>query len=86
MPKPHSTTPESATPHKESELAEHIAAILASPFTPTELYNAITEVMATLYSAIPARESCDTVEFIERTLNWHGGFGFRTLQEKAVRR
>lgn len=68
-------------PHKEAELAEHIAAILSNVYTPAELYNAMVDALADLHSEIPARESCDTPEAIERVLNWHQGFGFRNVTE-----
>ncbi len=67
------------TPHMEAELAVHIAAILAHPFTPAGLYNAITDEITALDSDVPAGESTDTPEYIERILNWHRGFGFRSL-------
>ncbi len=65
--------------HMDAELAVHIAAILAHPFTPTKLYNAIVDEMSEMISGVPSNESRDTAEMIERVLNWHRGFGFRVL-------
>lgn len=59
-----------------ADLALHIAAILENPETPDFLYNGIVDAMADLYSAIPARQSTDTPETIERILNWHQGLSF----------
>jgi hypothetical protein len=66
---------------QEAILAEHIAAILSNVYTPTELYNAMVDALADLHSEIPARESCDTPEMIERVLNWHQGIGFRNITQ-----
>ncbi len=68
-----------AAPHKEAELAEHVAAILAHPYTPSMLYNAVAGAMCDLQNYIPAKESCDTAGYIERVLNWHQGMGFRNI-------
>ena len=65
--------------HMDAELAVHIAAILAHPFTPTKLYNAIVDEMSGMISDVPSNESRDTAEMIERVLNWHRGFGYRVL-------
>ncbi len=65
--------------HMDAELAVHIAAILAHPFTPTKLYNAIVDEMSEMISDVPSNESRDTAEMIERVLNWHRGFGYRVL-------
>ena len=67
----------------DAELAVHIAAILAHPFTPTKLYNAIVDEMSGMISDVPSNESRDTAEMIERVLNWHRGFGFRSLGQYA---
>ncbi len=74
----HQSAPQ--TPHKETELAAHIAAVLAHPYTPTSLYNAIVDELTSLTSVIPARETSETPEMIERVLNWHQGFGFRLIE------
>jgi hypothetical protein len=57
--------------HLETELAAHLAAVLAHPHTPTRLYNAITDEIASMLSQVPASESLDSAETIERVLNWH---------------
>ena len=69
--------------HMDAELAVHIAAILAHPFTPTKLYNAIVDEMSGMISDVPSNESRDTAEMIERVLNWHRGFGFRSFGQYA---
>ena len=76
-------TPPPARPHKEAELAAHIAAVLAHPFTPTKLYNAIADELTDMFSDIPCKEGCDTAEHIECILNWHQGFGFRTVSREG---
>jgi hypothetical protein len=63
----------------EAELAAHIAAVIAHPFTPPDLYNAIVQTMCDLDSNVPAKESTDTPEYIERVLNYHRGFGYRNI-------
>lgn len=63
--------------HMEAELAVHVAAILAHPFTSSNLYNAIVDEMSDMLSDVPSNESSDTSEMIEFVLNWHRGFGFR---------
>jgi 2-keto-4-pentenoate hydratase/2-oxohepta-3-ene-1,7-dioic acid hydratase in catechol pathway len=74
------TTPKTTKwPHMEAELAVHIAAILEYPFTPDNLYNAIVDEMSDMLSDVSAKESRDSTEMIERVLNWHRGFGFRSL-------
>ncbi len=74
------TTPKTTQrPHMEAELAVHIAAILEYPFTPENLYNAIVDEMSDMLSDVSAKESRDSAEMIERVLNWHRGFGFRSL-------
>jgi 2-keto-4-pentenoate hydratase/2-oxohepta-3-ene-1,7-dioic acid hydratase in catechol pathway len=74
------TTPKTTKwPHMEAELAVHIAAILEYPFTPENLYNAIVDEMSDMLSDVSAKESRDSAEMIERVLNWHRGFGFRSL-------
>ncbi len=70
-------------PHMEAELAVHIAAILEHPFTPDNLYNAIVDEMSDMLSDVSAKESRDSAEMIERALNWHRGFGFRSLGQYA---
>ena len=69
--------------HMDAELAVHIAAILAHPFTPENLYNAIVDEMSDMLSDVSAKESRDSAEMIERVLNWHRGFGFRSLGQYA---
>jgi len=69
--------------HKEAELAAHLAAVLAHPFTPSRIYNALVDELMDMLSDIPSKESTDTPEFIERVLNWHQGFGFRTLDREG---
>ena len=81
------TTPKTTKrPHMDAELAVHIAAILAHPFTPTKLYNAIVDEMSEMISGVPSNESRDTAEMIERVLNWHRGFGFRVLGQYTQER
>ncbi len=78
------TTPKTTKrPHMEAELAVHIAAILEYPFTPDNLYNAIVDEMSDMLSDVSAKESRDSAEMIERVLNWHRGFGFRSLGQYA---
>jgi 2-keto-4-pentenoate hydratase/2-oxohepta-3-ene-1,7-dioic acid hydratase in catechol pathway len=78
------TTPKTTKwPHMEAELAVHIAAILEYPFTPENLYNAIVDEMSDMLSDVSAKESRDSAEMIERVLNWHRGFGFRSLGQYA---
>ena len=72
--------------HMEAELAAHIAAILAHPFTPTNLYNAIADEMSGMLSDVSAKESRDSAEMIERVLNWHRGLGFRSFGQYAEER
>jgi hypothetical protein len=66
--------------HKEADLAQLIAAILANPYTPTALYNAIGEALNELENRIPSKERTDSAEQIERVLNWHQGFGYRNIE------
>ncbi len=73
-------------PHMEAELAVHIAAILAHPFTPAGLYNTVVEELAEMSSNIPASESTDTAKHIERILNWHQGLGFRSFGQYTEER
>jgi hypothetical protein len=82
--KKRTTTPKTTKrPHMEAELAVHIAAILEYPFTPDNLYNAIVDEMSDMLSDVSAKESRDSAEMIERVLNWHRGFGFRSLGQYA---
>jgi hypothetical protein len=55
-------------PHKEAELAEDLAAILAHPFTPSRIYNVLVDELADMFTDVPSYESTDTSEFIERVL------------------
>lgn len=75
MPAKKSNTPgkRTATKGKTSEenrreLAEHIAAILANPETPTILYNDIAESLTTMSSEI-GDDFWHSPEMIERDLN-----------------
>jgi hypothetical protein len=76
MPKK-STANKLAELNEAAELSAHIAAVLAHPRTPPRLHTAIAQELAVMYSDIPAKESFDTSEMIERVLNWHEGAGFR---------
>ncbi len=72
-----------ARPRLEAELAAHLAAVLAHPFTPTRLYNGIADELTDMFTEVPDAEGADTAEHIERVLNWHQGFGFRALQREG---
>jgi hypothetical protein len=63
----------------EATLAADLNNVLSNPFTPDALAQAIRTVIDGLESEIPADESSDTAERIERVLNWHRGLGYRNF-------
>jgi hypothetical protein len=70
----------------EATLAADLNNVLSNPFTPDALRQAIRTVIDGLESEIPADESSDTAEHIERVLNWHRQLGYRNFgQFESVR-
>ena len=80
------TTAKSLRDHQEAELAAHLAAVIAHPFTPSRIYNVLVDELTDMFTDVPASVSTDTPEFIERVLNWHQGFGFRNVSRKEGKR
>jgi hypothetical protein len=77
-----SRTPKQSTVKEaghEATLAADLNNVLSNPFTPDALRQAIRTVIDGLESEIPADESSDTAERIERVLNWHRGVGYRNF-------
>jgi hypothetical protein len=70
----------------EATLAADLANVFSNPLTPDALKQAIRTVIDGLESEIPAGESSDTAEHIERVLNWHRELGYRNFgQFESVR-
>jgi hypothetical protein len=63
----------------EATLAADLANVFSNPFTPDTIKHAIRTAITELENEIPADESSDTAEHIERVLNWHRELGYRNF-------
>jgi hypothetical protein len=63
----------------EAALAADLNNVLSNPFTPDTIKHAIRTAITELENEIPAAESSDTAEHIERVLNWHRDLGYRNF-------